>query len=174
MTCIVGVAKNGKVYIGADSLGSNGFTKEVRKECKVFTNGDFLIGGTTSFRMLDLLKWKFNPPTVKDGDDLHKFMVVDFVESVRNLFTSNGFSITSDDWKSGEFLVGVKGRLFRISGDFHVSEHDYVSCGSGEYHAVGCLYNSKLSKPKEDIIKALECAENFVVSVSRPFTVLCI
>lgn len=144
MTCIVGVAKGGKVYIGADSLGSNGFTKEIRKECKVFKNGDFLIGGTTSFRMLDLLKWKFNHPTVKDGDDLHKFMVVDFVESVRNLFNSNGFSITSDDWKSGE------------------------------YHAVGCLYNSKLTKPKEDIIKALECAENFVVSVSRPFTVLCI
>jgi len=112
MTCIVGVAKGGKVYIGADSLGSNGFTKEIRKECKVF--------------------------------------------------------------KSGEFLVGVKGRLFKISGDFQVSEHDYVSCGSGEYHAVGCLYNSKLTKPKEDVIKALECAENFVVSVSRPFTVLCI
>lgn len=76
--------------------------------------------------------------------------------------------------KSGEFLVGVKGRLFKISEDFQVSEHDYISCGSGEYHVVGCLYNSKLSKPKEDIIKALECAEDFVVSVSRPFIVLCI
>ena len=32
MTCIVGVAKNGKVYIGADSLGSNGFTKEIRED----------------------------------------------------------------------------------------------------------------------------------------------
>ena len=41
--------------------------------------------------------------------------------------------------KSGEFLVGVKGRLFKISGDFQVSEHDYVSCGSGEYHAVGMV-----------------------------------
>ena len=87
MTCIVGVAKSGKVYIGADSLGSNGLTKEIRKECKVFKNGDFLIGGTTSFRMLDLLKWKFNPPTVKDGDDLHRFMVVDFVVSVSRPFT---------------------------------------------------------------------------------------
>ena len=46
MTCIVGVAKNGKVYIGADSLGSNGFTKEIRKECKVFKNGEMLNVGS--------------------------------------------------------------------------------------------------------------------------------
>ena len=172
MTCIVGVCRNGKVYMGADSLGSNGFTQEVRKESKVFTNGEFLIGGTTSFRMLDLLKWKFNPPTVKNGDDLHKFKVTEFVDSVRKLFTDNGFSISSTDWVSGVFLVGVKGRLFKIEKDFQVSEHDYISCGSGEYHALGCLYNSKLTKPKDDIIKALECAEHFVTSVKKPFTVL--
>lgn len=172
MTCIVGVAKNAKVYIGADSLGSNGFTQEVRKESKVFENGEFLIGGTTSFRMLDLLKWKFNPPTVKEGDNLHKFMVTEFVDSVRSLFVNNGFSITSDDWKSGVFLVGVQGRLFKIESDFQVSEHDYIACGSGEYHALGCLYNSKLTKPKDDIIKSLECAEHFVTSVKRPFNVL--
>jgi len=34
MTCVVGIVKDGKVYIGADSLGSNGFTKEIRKESK--------------------------------------------------------------------------------------------------------------------------------------------
>ena len=55
----------GKVYIGADSLGSNGFTQSIRKESKVFKNGEFLIGCTSSFRMIDLLKWKFNPPTLK-------------------------------------------------------------------------------------------------------------
>ena len=27
MTCIVGIANKGKVYIEADSLGSNGYTK---------------------------------------------------------------------------------------------------------------------------------------------------
>ncbi len=126
MTCIVGVAKNGKVYIGADSLGSNGFTKEIRKECKVFKNGDFLIGGTTSFRMLDLLKWKFNPPTVKD-DNLHKFMVTEFVDSVRRLFVDNGYCITTGDWTSGCFLVGVNGKLFSIEGDFQVYEQEYYS-----------------------------------------------
>lgn len=41
MTCIVGLVNKGKVFIGADSLGSDGFTQQVRKEPKVFRNGDF-------------------------------------------------------------------------------------------------------------------------------------
>lgn len=171
MTCVVGIVKDGKVYIGADSLGSNGFTKEVRKESKVFENGDFLIGGTSSFRMLNLLQWKFNPPTAKDGDDLHRFMCTDFVDGVRDLFKDNGYCVGGKDWESGEFLVGVKGRLFKMGGDFQVAEYDYTACGSGEYHALGSLYTAKRKSPKKDIIKALECSENFVVSVQRPFVV---
>lgn len=173
MTCIVGLTHKGKVYIGADSLGSNGFTKEVRAEHKVFENGDYLIGGTTSFRMLNLLEWKFNPPTLKDGDNLHRFMCVDFVDAVRELFAANGFSITTEDWKSGEFLVGIKGRLFKVGEDFQVAEYEYAACGSGEYHALGSLYNSKREKPVKTLVKALECAENFVTSVQRPFIVKC-
>ena len=173
MTCIVGMTYKGKVYMGCDSLGSNGFTKTVRREHKVFENGEYLIGGTTSFRMLNLLEWKFNPPTVKRDENLHKFMCTEFVDELRKLFVDNGFCITTTDWKSGQFLVGIHGRLFYIEEDFQVSEHDYVACGSGEYHAVGSLYNSSRKKPVKNIVKALECAENFVVSVRSPFTVKC-
>lgn len=171
MTCVVGIVSGGKVFIGADSLGSNGFTKEIRKESKVFENGDFLIGGTTSFRMLNLLQWKFNPPTAKKGDDLHRFMCTDFVEAVRDLFSKNGFSVESGEWECGEFLVGIHGKLFKLGVDFQVAEYDYTACGSGEYHALGSLYATKCKSPKKNIMKALECAENFVVSVQRPFVV---
>lgn len=68
LTCIVGMTHKGKVYIGADSLGSNGFTQSIRKESKVFKNGEFLIGCTSSFRMIDLLKWKFNPLVINIGE----------------------------------------------------------------------------------------------------------
>ena len=172
MTCIVGLVSDGKVYIGADSLGSNGFTKEVRKEGKVFENGDFLIGGTSSFRMLNLLRWKFNPPTAKDGDDLHRFMCTDFTEAVRALFIDNGYCTGDSDWESGEFLVGIKGKLFKIGEDFQVAEYKYTACGSGEYHALGCMYYVDKTKPKKAIKKALSAAENFVVSVQRPFVIM--
>lgn len=172
MTCIVGIVDRDKVYIGADSLGSNGFTKEVRTEPKVFENGEYLIGGTTSFRMLNLLQWKFNPPTFKEGDNLHRFMCVEFVDAVRGLFEDNGYCVTTEDWQSGEFLVGINGRLFKIHSDYQVSEHEYTSCGSGEYHALGCIYNDKRKDKKKVLIRALEAAENFVVSVQRPFVIM--
>ena len=171
MTCIVGLVDNGKVYIGADSLGSDGFTKEIRKEGKVFFNGEFLIGGTSSFRMLNLLRWKFNPPTVKTGDDLHKFMCTEFVDVLRTLFVDNGYCITTEDWQSGVFLVGIQGRLCKVQQDYQVSEYDYTACGSGEYHALGSLYSTSGDKPKKRIKEALSCAENFVLSVQRPFII---
>ena len=171
MTCIVGIVDRGKVYIGADSLGSNGFTKEVRREHKVFENGEFLIGGTSSFRMLNLLKWKFNPPSLKDGDDLHKFMCTDFVDAVRCLFVDNGYSIGTEDWNSGVFLVGIRGRLFKVESDYQVAEYEYIACGSGEYHALGCMYNDKRKDKKAVLERALECAESFVTSVQRPFII---
>ena len=98
-------------------------------------------------------------------------MVTDFVDSVRKLFVDNGYCIDSGDWKSGCFLVGVKGRLFSIDIDFQVYEQDYDSVGSGCYHALGSLYTSKRSSPVKDIEKALETAEHFVTSVKRPFII---
>lgn len=175
MTCIVGIVDKGKVYIGADSLGSNGFDKEVRKESKVFSNGEFLLGFCGSFRMMNILKWKFNPPTIKDGDDIHKFMCVDFIDELRFCFIDAGLSEKDDIWNlssNSEILVGIRGRLFKVQYDLQVAEYDYTACGSGEYHALGSLYTSKRKDPKKTILKALEAAESFVVSVQRPFVIM--
>lgn len=171
MTCIVGLVHKNKVYIGADSLGSDGFTQEIRIEPKVFKNGDFLIGCTSSFRMIDLLKWKFNPPTLKDGDNVHKFMCTEFVDEIHSLFNENGFSITTEDWKSGVLLIGVRGRLFKIEEDFQISEHEYMACGSGAYHAMGAMFCMSRKSPIKDIEKSLESAEFFITSVKRPFVI---
>lgn len=173
MTCIVGIANNGKVYIGADSLGSNGFTKEVRAEHKVFENGDFLIGCSGSIRMMNILQWRFIPPEYKKNDNLHRFMCVEFIDSMQKCFVENGYCKKDEVWEfDSELLVGISGKLFKIESDFQVAELEYTATGGGEYHALGSLYNSKLKSPKKDIIKALECAENFVVSVQRPFIVM--
>ena len=171
MTCIIGISSKGKVFIGADSSGSDGFSQEIRIEPKVFKNGDFIIGCTSSFRMIDLLKWKFNPPTLKNGENIHKFMCTDFVDSIHSLFNENGFSITTEDWKTGVMLVGIQGRLFKIESDFQISEHEYTSCGSGSYHAMGAMYCLSRKNPTKDIIKSLEASEYFVTTVKRPFIV---
>ena len=62
MTCIVGVLDkaNDCVWMGADSLGGNGYTKSVLNDPKLFRNENFknvVMGSTTSFRHIDLLKY---------------------------------------------------------------------------------------------------------------------
>lgn len=44
MTCIVGLAVNGKTYIGGDSAGVGGYDLTIRRDAKVFTNGEFAMG----------------------------------------------------------------------------------------------------------------------------------
>lgn len=172
MTCIVGMTHGGKVYIGADSLGSETTSvKEKRREHKVFLVGDFLIGGCGSFRMLNLLQWKLELPEYSGLTNLHKYMCTHFVDAVRQVYLENGFAVANEYWTTEEFLVGIRGRLFKIHDDFHVAEYDYTTIGSGEYHALGSLYTSKRTNPHKSILKALKCAETFVGSVQSPFII---
>lgn len=58
MTCIIGLIKNKKVYIGGDSAGVDGLNITIRKDSKVFKINKFIIGYTSSFRMGQLLRFK--------------------------------------------------------------------------------------------------------------------
>ena len=51
MTCIVGLKKDYKIYIGGDTLGSNLYSKTVRMDDKVFIKDDMIFGFTSSYRM---------------------------------------------------------------------------------------------------------------------------
>jgi hypothetical protein len=124
MTCVAGMIQGGKVYIGADSCGSNGHIYSVRKDPKVFTNGKYVIGYTSSFRMGQLLMFNNLPKysKKKDGDEF-KFMVCKFVPAIRAIFKEGGYSkISSNEESGGCFLVGFRGRLFQIESDFQVAE----------------------------------------------------
>ena len=65
MTCVVGLIEDNTIYLGADSLGSNGHSKSEYRFPKVFQNGDFLIGYTSSFRMGQMLQYEL------DLSDIH-------------------------------------------------------------------------------------------------------
>ena len=67
MTCIVGYLdkKTKKVTIGGDSAGVAGLDITIRKDEKVFKVDNFIIGCTSSFRMIQLLRFSFKPPEIK-------------------------------------------------------------------------------------------------------------
>ena len=174
MTCIVGLIDKKTVYMGADSAGVGNLNLRVRKDLKVFKNGKFLMGCTTSFRMIQLLKYQFIPPKHPPSLNTDKYMVTKFIDAVRKCFKNGGFAKSeNDEEKGGTWLVGYKGRLFRIEDDYQVAENifPFDSCGCGENYAMGSLYstNGRIKDPQKRIILALEAAQEFSAGVKGPF-----
>lgn len=178
MTCIVGLVEGNSVLIGADSAGVSGSNIIVRKDPKVFKKGKFLIGFTGSFRVGQLLmSSKFKPPTQKKNQSDFDYMVVDFVDFIRELFSDSGSLRKKDNKESGSFfLVGYKGMLYHVQSDFQISmtEDPYSACGSGQRIALGAMYALKDSKisSKKKILLALEASARYTTSVCAPFRVL--
>jgi ATP-dependent protease HslVU (ClpYQ) peptidase subunit len=166
MTCIVGKVEAGKVTLGADSLGASGYDCCIRKDSKLFRVGEFVIGCTSSYRMIQLIQYKFKPTAIPDDMDLHEYMVVHFVEDLRSVLKQGGFTkIDSNVEKGGRFLVGIRDRLFCIHEDFQVAERvDGVdSCGCGDSYAIGAM------KAGASLEKTLQIAEDCSCGVKGPF-----
>ncbi len=177
MTCIVGLVHNKKVWIGGDSAGIAGLDQTIRADAKVFTRGEFAFGFTTSFRMGQILRYSFKIPPISEGKDIYEYMVTDFIDAVRKALKDGGYARKeSEEEKGGTFLVGVRGRLFKIDSDYQVGESvkPYDACGCGESYALGAFYAQKsLVDPKKSVIAALEAATEFSAGVKPPYLLVC-
>lgn len=176
MTCIVGMIdrKSNKVIIGGDSLSSTNFFISSRKDTKVFKKGSFVIGCTSSFRMIQLLRFSLVLPEI-NKKDIYEYMCTDFIDAVRECFSKGGFlqKEQTGEETGGQFLVGYEDRLFIIDNDFQVGEtyDEFNSVGCGSDFALGCIYLLRDKKiPIENKIRqALEAAEHFSPFVKQPF-----
>lgn len=185
MTCIIGYidAKESCVWTGCDSLGSNGYTKAVEHQPKIFRNDtlkNVVMGSTSTFRHIDLLKYStglFDEiDKYKNTDIDHKYMVTKFIPKVRKLFNDGVYE--KETTKNGaNFIVGVKDKLFEIQCDYSVlqPELEFCSVGCGEDVAMGSLITTKndedISIP-EKIEQALFAAETYCCGVQRPFRII--
>ena len=176
MTCIVGLVHEGTVFIGGDSAGVAGLSLVVRADEKVFRNGDFLMGFTTSFRMGQLLRYSLKPPRRHPDDDIHQYMVVDFVNAVRGCLKAGGYASKEDEVESGgTFLVGYAGHLFTVNSDYQVGipEDGFAAVGSGQDIARGALFATQgQATPRDRVLTALRSAERFNAGVRGPFHIL--
>lgn len=179
MTCIVGVVdkKLNKVFIGGDSASAGYNNIFIRKDEKVFRNGAFVIGCTTSFRMIQLLRYSFKPPKI-NGKDIYEYMCTDFINEVRECFKNGGYiqKFQDGDEKGGDFLVAYENRLFKVDSDFQVAENlnGIDACGSGMDFALGSVYSliDRKITTEDKIFKALESAEFFSLGVRKPFILI--
>jgi len=177
MTCIVGLRTPNGVYIGGDSAGKSENYVAIRADRKVFALGDFVFGFTTSFRMGQLIQYKFNPPTPPENqDELFGYMVSSFVDGIREVFADNGYMHTDKDGEEfgGVFMVGYKDRMFVVYSDFQVEELvvNYSAIGCGQEYAFGSLYSTSHLDAEERIINALSAAEFYSPGVCAPFYIV--
>src|ERR1700688_1056035 len=126
MTCICGLIDKGDVYIGGDSAGISGTSLAIRSDEKVFANGPFIMGFTTSFRMGQLLRYKFSAPTQTNLQNDMEYMVCSFIDAARHCFSQNGFG-DKEATEGGTFLVGYNGKLYTVGNDYQVGipAHDF-------------------------------------------------
>lgn len=176
MTCIVAFTDGKKVTIVGDSAGTGGTEQRIRKDKKVFSHGEFIFGGTHSFRMLQLLKYSWEPPLIPDDMKLMKYMVSLLVPSIIKIFKEHEFYGKDSDGRAAGIgiLVGVRGRIFSIENDFQVAEtfEKYESIGCGREVAIGSLATSFSMHgeiTKETAILALEVTSKFDCAVAAPF-----
>lgn len=179
MTCIVAVvAADGAIWMGGDSLGSDGQSALVRSEPKVVRRGAFLFGRSGDLRPTQVLFHAFTPPPHPDGKDALAYLVTDFAKALRQALVEHNVHL-KDEEIGCEVLIGYRGRLFGLECNFGVSEiaRDYHAVGSGDQVALGALYGTRVMElvlsPERRVRLALEAAAEHVVTVRGPFTVLC-
>lgn len=175
MTAIVGLVQAGSVYIGGDSAGVSGLDLTVRADAKVFRKGRYLFGFTTSFRMGQLIRYSLSLP--KPVGDLDAFMSTTFIDALRDCLKTGGWAAKENEREEGgTFLVGVKGTLYTIYGDYQVAKaaDGFAAVGCGHQIAHGALFATADAKlpPRRRVRTALAAAERFSAGVRGPFLCL--
>ncbi len=173
MTCIVGIARAGRVIMGADSAGIGGLDKRIRIDCKAFINGELIFGGTTSFRMLQLLQFSLSPPPIIEGTTPYAYAVKALVPAIRHCLKEGGWAKTeSGQEQGGTFLVGFRGRLFTIYSDYQVAEEagGIAAVGCGDAYAMGAMHALPDADPEARLRAGLEAAAAYSAGVAPPFT----
>lgn len=192
MTCIIAATNGTTSFIAGDKLGSNGFTKTVMNEPKVFeksfvravdefskTKEVMAFGGTTSFRMLQLLDHSLKLPDMQKDVSVIQYLITSVVPAIRTLFKDEwGSKDNSQDVGGGNFIILHNHMIYEIQNDFSVLQPstNITAVGSGTYHAIAAMQafqiaepNNNLSDRAEDIFKIV--SKN-VTSVSAEFDIL--
>jgi hypothetical protein len=174
LSCIVAITDGSSVMMGADSVGADTgqWTVSERRDPKLFRNGPFLIGFTSSFRMGQILRYGFRPPERKPDIPTEEYMATAFVDAVRKALADGGFRKKENEVeRGGTFLVGYRGRIFEVDDDFQVGEtaEAFAAVGCGSAFAMGSLFTSQGEDRVKRLELALQAAHRYSAYVRPPF-----
>ena len=172
MTTIVAVCKNGNVTMGADSQVTDGSRPNRHSKMeKITKNNGWLIAGSGDSTPCDILQHIFVPPvpTVKERDNLYRFMITKFVPAMQECLEENNWKPDQNDKDSGfSMLFAFDGEVFDIGNDFSVllNSDGIYGVGNGSQFAIGALYAGA------SVEDALRIAANNDIFTSGPMQIV--
>lgn len=177
MTCVAGWVDDAGITFSADSAGvAEGGALTPRQDEKIFFNGDFLIGFSGSFRLGQIARYHFHPPSYTRSDRTYDiaYMVRHFVPALREALSVHGFDTSGqgDEWA---MLVGVSQQIYRIDHDFQVgqSTFQFDAIGAGDQIALGAMLMQLGTESGRDTTRlAIFAAETFSQHVRGPIRTL--
>ena len=182
MTCIIGLEHQGAVYIGGDSIGINGWSKDIIAGRKVIRKGDMLFGCAGNPRQMQLIQYYLSPrPQVDESDEA--YLVTEVIEPLRLLFKDKGFTETENGREQGPcFLLGYRGNLYSVENNFQLcrSARGMYAMGVGDDFAIASLMtifsayedgDRSEADPETCILRALDIAGQLSTGVTPPYYV---
>lgn len=173
MSVVVGLVKDGKVYMAADTRALEGYEK-VRQQ-KLFVNkhrqwGTWAIGGSGYMRNLEIAT-ELDLPTLTKAQKKAVTLTNlcrGYFDALRDEIGERGV-LNGDDSETA-FLIGIQGRLFTVEGTFCMREVGALcAIGSGSEYAEGALWALQMycpDMPPEQMVRAaVESAAYYNVSV---------
>ncbi|EOR9074223.1 hypothetical protein FOI42_RS03815 [Escherichia coli] len=186
MTCIIAYTDGNTSFIAGDKLGSNGFTKAIQTEPKVFekefikidesglnrTKEVMAMGYTSSFRMGQLLTYKLDLPEQQSNQTFSQYLVLEVIPRIRTLFKEEwGARDTTQDVGGGQFIILHNHTIYEVQEDFSVLQPktQITSVGSGTYHAIAAM-QAYIEVQKETGVKMVDRTDSIFKIVSDNVT----
>lgn len=176
MTCVVAYKENGKIYMGADTIGSDeNMRVSHRMNKKVWKKFDMIFGISGSYRIGQLVQYSLEIPEHDDSKNDMAYFLEDFIPSFIKCLKENEITLDEGELKEFNMLIGYKGNIYRLESDFNIgiNKECYDVIGSGEDIATGALFilaKDKKLKPKQKIKLALDASSRYVSSVGGTYT----
>jgi hypothetical protein len=193
MSMALAIRQNGFVYMAVDSVAASADTTVIRKETKMFWNGEYLIAFVGSFRYGQAVKFCSLPRfpenlltenlPEKSADQksayenlpqenlLERWFVTEWIPNIKSAMWDGG--VDSEDIDCSSMLVAVGPWLLVVEG-FQVSsyQHDHAALGVAEQ--AGLVGLDVLTKtwggPPETILQlVLDSIEQHSIYVKRPW-----
>jgi len=185
MTCIIGIKKGKKIYIGGDRRTSRGSTYMVNKDTKIIKHENIIMGACGHVRTCQLMKHVFKPPEFDEKiETFMQYLSGRFCTELRKLIVENEAYEKKEPFNMGsEIVIGYKERLFILCPGLAVIEpvEEYVCSGSGSWHASAVLdyikkqsHDSQFKDPEKVIEEAIKIAAGRIWSVDDKIDIVSI